>query len=147
MKQLFPGLWGRALQELSLNGLSRKACARLVREVLGAEVPESVVRRAVEQSDGNVLFLEELIRMVAEGRQETVPETVLAVLQTRLLRMESGARQTLLVASIFGRVFWPGGVGALSGRTAEDSEVRAHLRLLVEEEVICLLYTSDAADE
>ncbi|WP_434388463.1 protein kinase domain-containing protein [Melittangium boletus] len=136
VKQLFPGLWGRALQELSLNGLSRKACARLVREVLGAEVPESVVRRAVEQSDGNVLFLEELIRMVAEGRQERVPETVLAVLQTRLLRMESGARQTLLVASIFGRVFWPGGVGALSGRAAEDSAVKAHLRLLVEEEVI-----------
>jgi len=136
VKQLFPGLWARALQELSLNGLSRKACARLVREVLGAQVPESVVRRAVEQSDGNALFLEELIRMVAEGRGDAAPETVLAVLQARLMRMEVGARQTLLVASIFGRAFWPGGVEELLGRPVGDALVETHLRLLVAEEVI-----------
>ncbi|ATB31853.1 serine/threonine-protein kinase PknK [Melittangium boletus] len=136
VKQLFPALWGRAVQELSLNGLSRKACARLVREVLGAGVPDAVVRQTVEQSDGNALFLEELIRMVAEGRGDAAPETVLAVLQSRLMRMEAGARQTLLVASIFGRAFWPGGVEELLGRPAGDGLVRTHLRLLVEQEVI-----------
>ncbi|HEX8440332.1 serine/threonine-protein kinase PknK [Archangium sp.] len=136
VKELFPGLWARRLQELSLNGLSRKACARLAREVLGAQVPETVVQRAVEQSDGNALFLEELIRMAAEGRGEAAPETVLAVLQARLLRMEYGARQVLLAASIFGRAFWPGGVASLLGRQNEQVPLEQHLQLLVEQEVI-----------
>jgi eukaryotic-like serine/threonine-protein kinase len=136
VKVLFPGLWGKRLQEVPLHGLSRKACARLVREVLGPQVSESVVQRAVEQSDGNALFLEELIRMAAEGRGEGAPETVLAVLQARLMRMESGARQVLLAASIFGRAFWPGGVGELLGHPAEQARLEQHLRLLVEQEVI-----------
>ncbi|WP_198316388.1 hypothetical protein [Cystobacter fuscus] len=90
-----PGLWSRRLQGLPLTGLSRKAGARLVREVLGSQVPEAVVQRTVEMADGNALFLEELIRMVADGRGEAIPETVLAVLQARLMRMEAGARQVL----------------------------------------------------
>ncbi|PTL80692.1 serine/threonine-protein kinase PknK [Vitiosangium sp. GDMCC 1.1324] len=136
VKELFPGLWARRLQELSLKGLSRKACTRLVHEVLGPQVPEAVVRKAVEQSDGNALFLEELIRMVAEGRGETAPETVLAVLQARLMRMEPGARQVLMAASIFGRFFWPEGVSELLGRQTADGLLEEHLRLLVEQEVI-----------
>ena len=135
VKELFPGLWSRRLQELPLNGLSRNAGARLVREVLGPEVPEAVVRRVVEQSDGNALFLEELIRMAAEGRGEGAPETVLAVLQARLLRMEPGARQVLLAASFFGRSFWPGGVAALAGQAVNES-LEHHLRQLVEQELV-----------
>ncbi len=136
VKELFPGLWARRLQELPLHGLSHKACARLVRDVLGPRVPESVVQRTVEHSDGNALFLEELIRMVAEGRGTEAPETVLAVLRVRLLRMEPGVRQVLMAASIFGRAFWPEGVGALWGRQTEQAWVEQHLRLLVEQEVI-----------
>ncbi|HEX5749428.1 MAG TPA: protein kinase [Archangium sp.] len=136
VKQLFPGLWARRLQEVPLQGLSRKACGRLVREVLGPRVSESVVQRAVEQSDGNALFLEELIRMAAEGRGEKAPETVLAVLQARLLRMVHGERQVLLAASIFGRVFWLEGVGELLGHLVEPARLEQHLRVLVEQEVI-----------
>ncbi|WP_233261754.1 serine/threonine-protein kinase [Vitiosangium sp. GDMCC 1.1324] len=90
VKELFPGLWTRRLQELPLKGLSDNAGAQLVREVLGPQVPEDVVWRAVRQSGGNALFLEELIRRVAEGKEEREPETVLAVLQVRLMRMEPG---------------------------------------------------------
>ncbi|WNG45682.1 protein kinase [Archangium minus] len=136
VKTLFPGLWARRLQEVPLSGLSRKAGARLVREVLGPQVPDTVVQRAVEMSDGNALFLEELIRGVAEGRGEGAPETVLAVLQTRLLRMEPGVRQVLLAASIFGRTFWTGGVGELLGRQGSVAELEEHLRWLVAQEVI-----------
>ncbi|HEX5744864.1 MAG TPA: protein kinase [Archangium sp.] len=136
VKELFPGMWARRLQELPLQGLSRKASVRLVREVLGPQVPESVVQQVVEQSDGNALFLEELIRMAAEGRGKEAPETVLAVLQARLLRMEPGLRQVLLAASIFGRSFWLEGVGELLGRHGERTQLEQHLRLLVEQEVI-----------
>ncbi|WNG18363.1 protein kinase [Cystobacter fuscus] len=136
VKEVFPGLWARRLQELSLNGLSRKACARLAREVLGPQVPESVVQRAVEQSDGNALFLEELIRMAAEGRGKEAPKTVLAVLQARLLRMEHGIRQVLLACSIFGRTFWLEGVEVLLGRHTEQALLAQQLQILVEQEVI-----------
>jgi tetratricopeptide (TPR) repeat protein len=142
VKEAFPGLWGRRLQELPLSGLNRKAGARLVREVLGAQVSDSVIQRVVEQSDGNALFLEELIRMAAEGRGEAAPETVLAVLQGRLSRMDPGARQVLLAASFFGRTFWAGGVAALLGWQSERTELEKHLRQLVEQEVIELLPSS-----
>ena len=116
VEELLPGLWVQRLQQVPLRGLSRKAGARLVREVLGAEVPDALVDRLVEQAAGNALFLEELIRAVAEGRGEAAPETVLAMLQARLGRLEPEARQVLLAASFFGRTFWAGGVRALLRR-------------------------------
>ncbi|WP_257458620.1 serine/threonine-protein kinase [Archangium lipolyticum] len=136
VKELFPGLWSPSLQELPLQGLSRKASARLAREVLGSRVSDTVVQRVVEQSDGNALFLEELIRVAAEGRGEAAPETVLAVLQSRLTRMEAGARQVLLAASFFGRTFWAQGVGELLGWQDATDMLAQHLRQLVAQEVI-----------
>ncbi|WP_395844260.1 ATP-binding protein [Cystobacter fuscus] len=136
VKTLFPGLWSRRLQEVTRLGLGRKAGAQLVREVLGPQVPDSVVRRAVELADGNVLFLEELIRGVSEGRGEGVPDTVLAMLQARVQRMDSRTRQVLLAASVFGRDFWPGGVLELLGRQVASESLEKHLRMLVEQEVI-----------
>ncbi|WP_053066975.1 protein kinase domain-containing protein [Archangium gephyra] len=136
VKELFPGLWSRRMQEVPLHGLSRKAGARLVREVLGPQVPDTVVQRAVEMADGNALFLEELIRGVSEGRGEGTPETVLAVLQARVQRMEPGARQVLLAASVFGRAFWTGGVAELLGWQVANEVLAQHLRVLVEQEVV-----------
>ncbi|WP_395839740.1 protein kinase [Cystobacter fuscus] len=136
VKELFPGLWARRVLEMPLNGLSPKAGAQLVREVLGPRATDSVVRRVVEQSDGNALFLEELIRMEVEGRGEAPPETVLAMLQARLMRMEPEARQVLLAASFFGRTFWPGGVQELLGEQVPDGKLEEHLRRFVEQEII-----------
>jgi hypothetical protein len=136
VKASFPRLWAGRLQELSLHGLSRKASARLVREVLGAEVPESVMGRIIEQASGNALFLEEFIRMVAEGRGEAPPQTVLAMLQARVLRLEPGVRQVLLAASIFGRTFWEKGVEALLASPVSRQELEHGLQQLVELELI-----------
>ncbi|WP_257458300.1 serine/threonine-protein kinase [Archangium lipolyticum] len=122
----------RRLQPMPLRGLSRKAGARLVREVLGADVPDSVIQQLVEQAAGNALFLEELIRGVAEGRGGSAPETVLAMLQARLMRLEPGARQVLLAASIYGRTFWSNGVGALLGEKRSPEQLDGQLRQLVE---------------
>ncbi|MGZ3460808.1 MAG: ATP-binding protein, partial [Archangium sp.] len=136
VKELFPGLWSQRVMEVPLHGLSPKAGAQLVREVLGARASRSVIQRVVEQSDGNALFLEELIRMEVEGRGEAPPETVLAVLQARLMRMEPGARHVLLAASFFGRTFWPGGLLELLRWQMMGNELEEHLRRLVEQEVI-----------
>jgi hypothetical protein len=126
----------RRLQGVPLKGLSRKAGARLVQEVLGSQVPEALMARLVEQAAGNALFLEELIRAVAEGRGESAPETVLAMLQARLGRLEPEARQVLLTASLLGRTFWVGGVKALLGEQLPGEVLKHWLRQLVEQEWI-----------
>jgi tetratricopeptide (TPR) repeat protein len=134
VEQLLPGTWTQRLQQVPLRGLSRKAGGRLVREVLGAEVPDALIDRLMEQAAGNALFLEELIRAVAEGRGEEAPETVLAMLQARLGRLEPEARQVLLAASYFGRTFWLNGVGTLLGGESASGSPRHWLQHLVEQE-------------
>ena len=136
VRDLFPGLWRQHLQELVLRGISRKPGARLIREVLGPEVAESVIERVVEQAAGNALFLEEHIRMVAEGQGETAPATVLAMLQGRIQRLEAGERQVLLSASFFGPSFWAGGVKAVMNTPGTMEELEQRLRHLVELEVV-----------
>jgi tetratricopeptide (TPR) repeat protein len=138
VKELFPDLWAHHKQEISLRGLTRKAGERLVREVLGAAVPGALVDRLLEQAAGNALFLEELIRTVAEGQAETLPGTVLAILQSRLTRLEPELRQTLLAASVLGRSFWPGAVQAVMGAPGPELSVEERLRQLVEREVVQL---------
>jgi tetratricopeptide (TPR) repeat protein len=132
----FPELWAGRLQEVSLRGLSRKASAQLVHEVLGPRVPQALLSRILEQAAGNALFLEELIRLAAEGRAEDSPETVLAMLQARLLQLGVEARQVLLAASFFGRTFWLGGVRALLGGQLAGPELRRQLEQLVKLEII-----------
>jgi hypothetical protein len=134
-EQLFPALLKR-WQEVPLRGLSRKAGARLVHEVLGPDVPDSLVERLIEQSAGNALFLEELIRGAAEGRGEAAPQTVLAMLQARLMRLEPEARQVLLAASFLGRSFWPGAVQSLLGEELSAPALQRWLRRLVELELV-----------
>lgn len=112
---VFPGLWGeRSLEEIRLGPLTRKAAERLVRQVLGDSVPDATVERLVQQADGNALFLEELIRAARESSSdETLPDTVIAMVQARLERLEPEARRVLRAAAVFGELFWKGGVEAL----------------------------------
>jgi hypothetical protein len=109
----FPQLWADKVQEISLSGLSRKAGERLILEVLGQKVEPKTMSRIVSQAAGNALYLEELIRAEAMGRGQKMPETILAMLQSRLSYLEPGARRLLRAASIFGETFWRDGVRAL----------------------------------
>src|SRR5262249_27194737 len=94
--ELFPRLWAeRGVQELRLDGLSRKASERLVREVLGEGVAATEVARVVERAAGNAFFLEELIRAVAHGKGDSVPETVLGIVEQRLTALDPEARRVL----------------------------------------------------
>src|SRR6185503_12725421 len=109
-----PKLWARRLpQEIRLGELSRKACERLLREVLGDGVAVDVVDRIIERSQGHAFFLEELARAEAEGWGEQAPGTVLAMVQSRLEAMTPETRRVLRAGSIFGETFWRGAVAAL----------------------------------
>ena len=114
--ELFPKLWvERGIQEIHLKGLTRKASERLVRQVLGDEVSPKTVDRLVAQADGNAFYLEELIRATVERRGEALPETVVTMVQSRLAGLDADVRRVLRAASVFGEVFWRGGVAVLLG--------------------------------
>jgi tetratricopeptide (TPR) repeat protein len=145
--EIFPKLWNSpGRHEIALQGLGRKACERLIRQVLnptGAQaaaaaqaIPQEIVERIVEQAAGNALFLEELIRAVAEGKGDALPETVLAMLQARLFRIDPDARRLLRAASIFGQTFWQGAAAALVGKERDSIEVETWLEMLTREELI-----------
>jgi hypothetical protein len=137
LHEAFPRLWhGHKVQEIMLRGLSRKACERLIREVLGNDVPPSMLERSVAQSAGNALFLEELIRSIAEGKADDQPETVVAMLQARIGRLPVGPRRALRAASVFGQTFWRGGVAAVLGLPGTSGEVVDWLSALLEAELI-----------
>jgi tetratricopeptide (TPR) repeat protein len=136
VKTSFPGLWSHCLTEVRLGALSKRAGSRLVHEVLGEKLSQSTSERLVEQAAGNALFLEELIRAVKEGRGESPPRTVLAMLQARILRLEPEARQVLLAASLLSRAFWAGAVRAILEEGPAVERLEHWLQLLVEQELI-----------
>lgn len=112
----FPGLWAeRQPQEIRLKPLSSRASARLVRQVLGAQIDSGTVDRLVAQADGNAFFLEELLRAAAAGKGDAPPETVLAMVQSRLEALDEAPRRILRAASVLGGAFWPGAVQAMLG--------------------------------
>lgn len=144
---LFPKLWSeRDLQEVRLSKLTRKAGAKLVKQVLGDETTPTLVERLVDRAEGNAFYLEELIRAVAEGKGEALPETVLAMVQSRLDELDGEARRTLRGASVFGQVFWQGGVAALMGQK-HGHDLADWLVVLEERELITKRPDSRFPDE
>jgi len=134
LDELFPSLWGnRGRQDIRLPKLSPQACARLVRHALGRGASPALEDRLIASSEGHPFFLEELIRAEAEGRGGAPPGTVVAMVQSRLERLDPSARRTLRAASILGEVFWRGGVARLSG--VDDATVVRDLAELVAHEI------------
>ncbi len=136
--EIFPRLWSerRNAQSINLQKLGRKASARLVTQVLGDGVAPDVMERVVAQADGNAFYLEELIRAAAEGKDQALPETVLAMVETRLAQLPLPARQVLRAASVFGEACWEGGLVALLSGAMSAAVVSEWLAKLVEQEVL-----------
>jgi eukaryotic-like serine/threonine-protein kinase len=137
VERLFPDLWSeREPQVIRLSSLGRKASERIVRGALGPSVSDELVARLLERAEGNAFYLEELIRAVAEGQGDRLPETVLAMVQERLDALEPDARRVLRAASVFGDVFWRGGVGALLGGQETALEIAERLKMLADREIV-----------
>ena len=135
--EAFPGLWQDAeVQELRLSKLSRAASRAMVREVLGAGVPEATVEAIVTRAGGNAFYLEELIRAVAQARGAALPETLVAMMNARLDALDPDARRVLRGASVFGDAFWLGGLEAMLSDVGSTRSIEGWLRVLADEEVI-----------
>ena len=137
LDEVFPKMWSkREPERLRLRALSDDASRKLVTRALGEAVSPDVVTMIVERAEGNAFFLEELIRMVAEGAKGHLPATVLSMVQSRLDAFGSDAKRLLRAASIFGEVFWRGGLQALLGAVRNAFSIEECLEDLVRAEVI-----------
>jgi tetratricopeptide (TPR) repeat protein len=123
--QAFPKLWAeRTPRRMALRELAQRDCEELARVVLGRAAGPEIVREVVRRAAGNAFYLEELLRAVAAGQRD-LPDTVLAMVQSRLEALDPEARRALRAASLFGDVFWIGAVAALLGATGRTAHVRA----------------------
>ncbi|XYH97543.1 serine/threonine-protein kinase PknK [Sorangium sp. So ce1128] len=146
--ELFPRLWADAeATTMRLGALPQRPCERLVREVLGAAADEATVARVVARAAGNAFFLEELVRAVAEGRGDHLPDTVLAMVQSRLEGLAPEERRVLRAASVLGQVFWRGAVQALLGGEGRAPALDAWLSGLAAREWIARRPESSLKDE
>lgn len=107
----FPSLFDEAVTHLSMRPLPAKAATSLARAVL-PDAPSQTIERVVELAAGNAFYLEELVRAVAEKREE-LPQTIVLMAQARLSALDADARRVLRAASIFGEAFTSDDVAAL----------------------------------
>ncbi len=136
-----PGWGGGKLNATTilLEPLSADDCDLLIDELVGDVVLEPDVRRRIlAAADGNPLFLEEMLAMVAEdgGAGEiVVPPTIQALLQARLDRLGVEERDVIGRGSVEGQVFHRGVVQELAAAADRDG-VPTHLLTLVRKDVI-----------
>jgi hypothetical protein len=162
---LFPALWAeRELVRLPLGKLTRRAAEKLAREALGEAATDATVRRIVERADGNAFFLEELLRAqgaAAEAGEAAgeaperesllppiaLPDSVLGMVQARLDALGDDARRALRAASVFGDVFWRGGVARLLGVRPDAPQLAESLDALAARELVARRPSSALPDE
>jgi class 3 adenylate cyclase/tetratricopeptide (TPR) repeat protein len=115
---------------ISLGPLSASETEHLADTLAGGrELAADERSRITEAAEGNPLFLEQLLALGAEeGKQETIPPTIHAILAARLDRLEHGERAVLERAAVVGREFTRGAVAALSGEEAVGSTLLALVR-------------------
>lgn len=128
---------GWVSEAIHLGGLDADATAELAAKVLGAaRVPDELLRRLPSSTEGNPLFVRELIGMLAHDGvlverptgwrltidvdAITIPPTIHALLASRLERLDATDRRVLEIASVIGSDFSIGTVRALAGGGAPD---------------------------
>ena len=100
-----------------------------------ADLDEPVRARVREASEGNPLFVEEMVAMLRESAdgEVAVPPTIQALLAARLDQLHPQERDVLQRGSIEGRTFHGGAVQALG---PDATEVPARLTALVRKELV-----------
>jgi class 3 adenylate cyclase len=120
-----PNAMTRSLAPLSDDETAALVHARLGRALLPAEVQRSLVERA----EGNPLYAEEFARAFQErGAADgaALPESVQGLIAARLDGLEPKAKALLQDAAVLGKVFWLGGLAAVSAEDARQLEGRLH---------------------
>jgi class 3 adenylate cyclase/tetratricopeptide (TPR) repeat protein len=136
-----PGWGGGKLNATSalIEPLGGDECEALIENLLGdARLDDETRHRITEASEGNPLFVEEMLAMVREqgGDGEiVVPPTIHALLQARLDSLDREVRVVMERGSVEGQLFHRGSVAQLAPDSVRQ-EVESHLSTLVRKELI-----------
>ncbi|TMK37784.1 MAG: hypothetical protein E6G58_00815 [Actinobacteria bacterium] len=139
------------MSSIALDPLSSDDAERLVRLLLTVDdLPASTHRKILERAEGNPFFLEEIVRRLIDGgllvreddrwraasgiQDVEIPDTVQAVLASRIDLLEPDDKRSLQAASVVGRVFWSGPVVELTDVSAPDAD--GSLRRLEDRELV-----------
>jgi hypothetical protein len=144
----FPAIWqARNPQRINLAPLSPRWSQRMVEHVAD-KLPEKSARWIVERAQGNPFYLQELLRVAAEGGgvgdDSNLPDTVLGIVQARFDGFGPDAKLVLRAGSIFGQVFRAAGVKALVDADRRK-DVERWLEILEKQEILFSRTTGDAA--
>jgi tetratricopeptide (TPR) repeat protein len=120
----------RASVRISLRGLGEPEVVSYIELSSQVEPAAGVVAAIMAETEGNPLFVGEIVRLLAaEGRLEeradaswrlAIPETVKEVIGRRLHRLSPECREALGYASVVGREFALSVVERLAERTRDD---------------------------
>ena len=135
---------------VSLAPLTSDDAGRLVDGLRpGAELPPVVRQRIVDAAEGNPLFVEQMVAMLADrpdAALDAVPPTIHALLAARLDRLSSDERTVLQRAAVQGRLFDRGALAESLGPTAATG-LGATLLALARKEFVHPDVSSVAGDD
>jgi tetratricopeptide (TPR) repeat protein len=143
---------GRDATVVVLEGLDSEASVRLAQDLLDADqLPPELIERVLASSEGNPLFLRELLRMLVDdgvllrddgswvvtvdAHEVDVPPTIHALLSARIDRLRADERAVVERASVIGKQFYRGAVAALAP-AAVATHLDGHLETLRRKELV-----------
>jgi class 3 adenylate cyclase/tetratricopeptide (TPR) repeat protein len=102
---------------IELGALAREDAEELVDTLLAeASISPDARDDVLDKAEGNPLFVEETVRMLAEGAdgRRPIPDTVQALIAARIDGLPRTAKTLLQRAAVIGRVFWRGALEHVS---------------------------------
>ncbi len=126
---------------IELEPLGREDSEALVEALAAGDGIDAEARATLlAKTEGNPLFVEETVRMLAEceGRPtaefaERIPDTLQALIAARIDRLPPDEKTVLQRASVIGRIFWR---GAIADLTPEVDEVEETIETLLLREFV-----------
>ena len=115
-------------ERVKLGGLPEPAIAELAGRMLGRDLPPNAIQAIDHQTDGNPLFVIELLKVLIEETAAAggepiavrIPDGVREAIGRRLSRLSKRCNELLVVASVLGRHFNSAELAAAAGATLED---------------------------
>lgn len=117
-----------AVRRVHLRGLSAPEVSDFIAATTGTEPDEALARSIHEQTEGNPLFVAEMVRLLADQdrlqqtsvRRLRIPGGVRDVINRRLAPLSTGSITVLSLASVLGRDFSVQVLARLAERTPGD---------------------------
>ena len=135
------------LRRVNLRGHTRNDVARFIEVTAGLSPPEELVEAVYTQTEGNPLFITEVIRLLMQEGDLTagsgagletwigrIPKGVRDVIGRRLNSLSDECNDILTIATVSGREFEPSLIAPLVENTSED-----RLREVLQEAMAALL--------